>query len=1244
MGGSKQRTEGNCASKDLSLSLGESRSSDLGLTLFPGPQTQRQRQDEKSGPSHELIFSLHCSPASHKKQDASQNGMLQWPNVPSSVTKPVQGNVKDNNDRRNDFSAFQSRKRRRLDRRSVCSLTDCGTRKAVSTDILSKPDVNVAGVAGSTEASHVKAHHEAGKGIACVEHRLREVKQWKTLGKVCSSGHASVSDPTEFAIPSEQSCNACSFYSPQNPALTSESVGRFPQAVNALFNGAKSHEESRVVASSALKSLKEPRRISSSVAFDLNLSALPNSQRQQASLPSSFSGPPDICRADSGSSTRVLRSWTSHFPKASKRLGLNRYPRCPAPFSPTDSSLNPNANHQHTSIRNYRFTNPRGFQEVFATISNQHQLLLDDNPSPLEDSAFSLKNCVLGPLSGWKPGNHQQRLTHKRAVPLPSLFTKHHRQRKSIQERTSLLPDSFSIHRIQRHSSRRRAISLPSPLLPQYISIMDSRYIEKRSMLPTPPIESRLLDSHHQPWNSHCSPFTAAFTGTKPLNSISNMPGLHTSTNSCDRQELTRYHDSNAMFPNSNYGGDNRIYPSDHMLNQDMAGNDESPQLSTSNASYSSRVMAPTQQQQLNDEAICNNGFMPPTPRPMNSHVAHNHRSMPSHLQQWDIVSACNDATETVVQQPNHPMLPQKASYSFAEFEDYNRQLHHFYDFYWGARMDKFKCEECTKYTGFRENLMDQMARKDFEHQKLAQYIELLEQQEADLSRRLRSHERGEIFQRLQQMGTQLSPMRKRITDLKRQNTELERTNQRLLSEMQKLAAKPRPDAAIAKDILQKAEPPPADLLDSHVDGNQHNTPQSPSSPSLVSQTRCPNEASTSPTTPNQMKETAVTRRNGYLNSEAIATANGHFAIPLSTNFPAMPISMGQLASDVPQRFENAPYFTGSSGTANVPCNKVTIDLTNDSMQPSDPCNTSDTTMQGLLAHAQPLPVQIPQDLQSHVKFTAEFSKKPLTWLDGNHPGKVSSTYGMNFGLASGKKSPQEQPSNAQGALPKKVKGVFDAAASVRKPHKEQTQKEQGEKRRVKQAEHSRKDAQKKRAEKARAKQSESSSQTAARALDGGKQPRKSAKQQKRQDRAREPLEQFQRRVSQEPVAQSHEDCTDGQEDMEWDQDLIIEDPDSVRDAEGVEDGFENQDLIIEDPDSVQNAGGVEGGFDDDDAFAAALEAQMTADAEAEQEESNGGNGPAEKGVYESTSADNNAVEDDSGYQEGSESKESEEE
>ena len=1140
MGGSWERTEGIYASSCSSQPLCPAISDDLGLTLFPGSQTRKQDEVPAPGANRRLSISPPIFNVDRDERVVLGNGILSWVHNPPSLNQPLQGRIPDDTHGRHVLYAHGGEKRSSLiDWRQYCSL-DADSSVAPPAFVLNGLAVNGTDTAGNLEVSSSKADGETRRSQYNFKVRWGEAKPSSRMSKVCSSGNTSASDSTKSRISLGQRSVSNSVDSFKDGAPASEFATPSSLNTSNYLDGA----EARV--KRPLSRQFEESPTSSSLPLDSSPSDCPRNFSQQSSSRSDSRDFSDFSRVVSGSKTQVLRSWTSHFPKASKRFRLKRSAGSLALSSPTNFFFGSNPTHQQHSIANNPSLGVGELQQPRVNSKSQSPSSLHQRSLSLPTTAFEPRKCILEHPSKSLIEKRRYGLIYKRAVSLPSDSSARRAQRDSPS----------SVYSLPEHANRRRAISLSLPHSIQGTAIMDATDYRPQAPAPGPAVESETLN--FQDWHSQQLPELAAPAATNN-DSIKYLPNAPN------------------FFESTAVQGHQRWDP--NMVNPHCATRSTMDQAS----SFDTGAMITHHPQRFNNQAVHGNASML---SPM----------LQTSFQSW-----------RPLQQPPRTMIPQKEFFTLAEVEDLRIRLEQEHYIHYRNDMMRFSSHQAAKHDQYVQNCNSHLGQKDALNRELTRDFESLKQKEVVLSQRLRLHENNEMRHYLDHMQVAHANMQRHIQDLNQRTLQLERTNERLRSELQCLTTKPRPDAIIANDILNRSKLHEASRVspNSLVSESPVTTTRSqPSTQEDSAPMLQPSSLLPSATNSISRGAAAANLTNEYPDPKAVADINGFLNVSPSTSNAYMPQCEKQAG--------HTPHPHSGLISTNDPVNHTvnavplpeTIDLTDDALVQSD------SVMQEKIINTESLANRTSEDAQSYAKFTKDFCKKDLYWLDGTHPGRIGDP-GVNFGPPSSKNHPLLRPSMARTTSLGPNKCISGATASVNPEQKTES--------RARQTFDNGSHNKRKRVNRITATHSRSTPPTTAKTAADGKQGRNLAKRQKcvARTRGQESLDQDRRQDGQKFASQLPEQsCGDGG-DMDCNSDTVMGSSDIVHTNEGVKDGL------------------------DDDAFAKFIEQELTF--ERESEGSNGKAEPAKSGVDEPAIGDIDSLFEDDEHPEDIKSRESEE-
>jgi len=475
-----------------------------------------------------------------------------------------------------------------------------------------------------------------------------------------------------------------------------------------------------------------------------------------------------------------------------------------------------------------------------------------------------------------------------------------------------------------------------------------------------------------------------------------------------------------------------------------------------------------------------------------------------------------NGSMTLALQHFNGQIMQPKAYYSHAEIQDLLNGWHQHLEAR-SRRSDAAHQSQLSQEKSQSQNLLHENARLGSESKLLKLNLGKVQQERDFLSGRVQFHEHGEMFQRFQSMSNTLAYQHQEMAFLRHENERLNKANNQLISEMERLAAQSRPNAAVAKNILQTLSfaVPSAPLSGYDKRGStvsESNTVTIPTSRPFQGSSSQEDNAGTTSLHQNHVQsrcfsgqpETQVTTfPTRLVDPQALSGAVNH----ITSSFPTSSVEPPLIArQSCPAPHAHSNFAGNGDNIEDISPQHVLIDLTDDLPHSSSESVTALVPQTHLpFAHDKSETERITEDLKAQTAIRAAFNKKELNWIDGLHPGRAIHTPGVNFGLPSSKEAlaarAKEAPSKNANINAKKTKDVTDAVASLSDAQKEQPRNDSDENRRATSAAHQRTYREKERRE-----QGKLSFQTPiapVSALQVQKQGRKSAKVQKRQQAAR---------------------------------------------------------------------------------------------------------------------------------------------
>ena len=535
------------------------------------------------------------------------------------------------------------------------------------------------------------------------------------------------------------------------------------------------------------------------------------------------------------------------------------------------------------------------------------------------------------------------------------------------------------------------------------------------------------------------------------------------------------------------------------------------------------------------------------------------------------------------------------------------------------------------KYREITQNLQQQ-------NNRLAEIIWASKAQYDTLKQRTDYYETSTASRRLVELGSENKQIKEQLASLQYENAQLKKENQRLMFSQGKYKGKARPDAVVATDLLRSLGP--SDTRDGTPEARTHqevpaqlprSISQAPhASPARIAET-CSVTTSHEQGPPSAATGPSSICSDGYFEQIGANSPNEPPTASLTFDHVETPSSKFHGDTKVspyldPTRIDGFPTTLAHASSATT-----TIDLTDDSLHSADVPIVSASLTQTLLPPTQSLSSQEAENSQSQVEIRTNFSKKDLTWLQGHHPGRITSDYRTNFGScrssnSSSMRLPIPDASRA-GSTAKRTEDDSGNESTPNEAPKKQAPKKLSTKRSTKQAAYSKKQDKVRKSNDAANPQPEQSSPISASASNGGKKGRNSAKVQKRQEQSRKSLAQNQQHITQDPLDDGMHENGSGirpnssaniertpsgmpldslfEDEMDVDRDPATEGFDSTQRAEESKEEGEtssSQDSTKQGSEDTQDAMDETEG-DCDPVFLARLEAQLAADAEEESEE-----------------------------------------
>ena len=1116
MRGQKGRAEGIYASSDLHQSRDLSLNSDLGLTLFPGPQTPKEDEDRGHVPSERRTISSGYLLSNGKQQGLNEL----W-----AACGPATGDVDGKEQRLDDYLHVQNGKRRKLQGDQMLQPVQSARSQGSIPVGACKASKLVGKFNRNFQLQPIRTQRKAGEAL------LFEEEYAKKLPINSGIEHASVSANRLF--PEE---------SYKNSSLFSDSVLRPASRSTSCTLNATEESLTAIAAVSALNSLLEfeNRRDPKIFLLDSNCQNVAKESIQSCSDGVTSHRPVIIERRPRA---RVLNSWTSHFPKASKRSEAINHARHSSPPSMTTPS-----------------------------------------PSPLLPTIHQYKDKHIHQLEHTKEENPTPSTIQNQSSP-PS--------KKSLRSKQPALWFGSRDPDFLLKSSLERAASFPIMSWPSRPTPSSSPPIVWHPVpLPTPAYEARSRNFHQQFTDPYSTPTKTSLTGSilaenEPETSILSTPP-HTPGTTPANQIHNDFHQHHPVQGNSYFRAGSMAYDPEFL--QQTVNRSEPPQ-SSSNRKVLNNEVETSLRRHSDTQVFRGRNFMP-----LNLQQRHNGEALRQTLPHG------SEEGEVLFGHGPYQLLH---SSSEQRWEAAPNQLH--------------------DYRNITKMYEDKMRDLHSQNANLVQQYKVIQQENASLRRN------ASIIHRKQREASE------QLQRLTTENAELRKRHQFLAFELNKLTSKPRSDALIANDILQH--------LGSGVASNPHcaGSGRITSAPSYNHQTCLSGNASTNlhSSLPNGTSQTAT---SSYIKTRVPASSSACIDLedtsrtcittPLCENPSGIPSLEDQVAST---GFQSLQSDAGSKNAANNSSEKITIDLTDDFSPSTGNCGATEPTAPDETPKNQSSPVDPAENLQSQADFMQKFSKKDLGWLQGHHPGRIGKS-GVNFGLPSKITNPNIEKTREKIAVtPKRVHQVVPALIQVQKQDSE-TGKAVEKKR--KRADYSEESNQKKKAKVKQVKQSAQTSQASSSVSGYVKQSRKSAKIQKRQVSSHEPQAEARSQIRQESLGSK------SLEESARDQQSIINRSDMSADSEMENESVEDQDgqeVSVRGTEIMPDAERM-GEDDENAAFAAEWEAVMMAQAEAEEQQSDGGSTPVENDVSAGSNANSSSIAGEISCSRESESEESEEE
>lgn len=545
----------------------------------------------------------------------------------------------------------------------------------------------------------------------------------------------------------------------------------------------------------------------------------------------------------------------------------------------------------------------------------------------------------------------------------------------------------------QRHLVHKRTTSLPNLPSRRHMSSMDPNQRYQPYALPTPPSETQAFPYQRPASN----PLTSPAVATNMWNNSDNgsLDGLNpfaaSSTPSSQGTYPAVHHPyDHSMLPNTFSPNNTMAYQSEPARHQHLAS-DRGFGHSSSQASFA-------------------NGSMPQAPQQANGHS-----------------------------------IQPKEYYSHTEMQGYINGCHQLWEARSQSRDAAYESQLSQERSQSR-NLSHSNTQMGFDLKVLRLNLGRLQQEQADLKGGA-PHDYRELYQRYHGLHNTLAYRDQEVAYLQKEIGRLQAVIQDLSFQMEKLAARPRPNATIAKHILQTLSRPNP-VVTTTPGPSQAFLPQN-----FNSNTASRHENNAQPL-----------YHSGYLEGQTISFNTRH-SNPRALSTGLLPTSSVVSTSFADQSGSAAyadPHVMGNNVTIErgpvVPASAVVIDLTNDLNAPSSSelVVAPPPRMRMSFMDEQPEPERTPADLQEQAALMTAFNKKDFHWMDGLHPGRAIHTPGINFGLPSSKLAlaakAKEGSSNAGKINTKKRKDVMDALANHDTAQNEQSRNGQALKKRARTA------------------------------------------------------------------------------------------------------------------------------------------------------------------------------------------------
>ena len=547
MRGSRRRKEGIYASTNSNPSLGSCLNSDLGLTLLPVSQTQKEGDKSEQKASYRLQTSVDGLPESGWQTTQSEICELPWLGSSSANNIRSNGKIEDKDRRQDDCRFFRHGKRRKLDNVHPCQSPNFGSGKATTTVNASKTKTLGASIGSSHEIHRAKKKYQAD------EVSLDNNEEAETVSKDSRSGGSNV---FEFGLFPEDPNEVSSSQPTSGTWHTSRYSPASMHNADITVSGATSPRRGISISASVLKQPGEPRKSGPSDAVVQSRSSPtvlnPPQQRSgnRRKLNSSWGDHQPVSR----SSVRVLRSWTSHFPKVSRKSEAKPYAKR-LDNSSTILLFSPTFLCQHACSMNCHYTTV-GSHHLPTSTQKQSLSSQKDICSPLKASAFSSDDYTFEASLHFASKENQQSRIHRRATSLPNLASRYQ------------------------------------------IPTMNLICSEHLTALPTPPLESRHLSPHRRPSDPYFNAAADALRGMPLVNGPSSRePNVPASASHLTHYTAPSYGDHPTFLGSPYSGPQDMSYPTGDVQHQRIAGCYQVARMSSNISACSNNIRTPPREQ-----------------------------------------------------------------------------------------------------------------------------------------------------------------------------------------------------------------------------------------------------------------------------------------------------------------------------------------------------------------------------------------------------------------------------------------------------------------------------------------------------------------------------------------------------------------------------------------------------------------------------------------------------------------------